>query len=224
MAQQTPSQKFVPIKEIRDGIVILNTGELRAVIMATPVNLGLKSADEQQSTIMQFQNFLNSLEFPIQIQASSRRLDIRPYLLSLEDRLKEIPEELLRIQTREYIEFIRWFNESYNIMTKYFYVVVSFAGGGLNTEAQVGILGDIGNLIGGSKKKEPPQQQSSDIKRFEESRSQLEQRIAVVTSGLSAMGVQSTQLQTAELIELYQSNFNPGELHSAVGALENNNS
>lgn len=224
MAQQTPSQKFVPIKEIRDGIVILNTGELRAIVMATPVNLGLKSADEQQSTIMQFQNFLNSLEFPIQIQASSRRLDIRPYLLSLEDRLKEIPEELLRIQTREYIEFIRWFNESYNIMTKYFYVVVSFAGGGLNTEAQVGILGDIGNLIGGSKKKEPPQQQSSDIKRFEESRSQLEQRIAVVTSGLSAMGVQSTQLQTAELIELYQSNFNPGELHSAVGALENNNS
>lgn len=224
MAQQTPSQKFVPIKEIRDGIVILNTGELRAIVMATPVNLGLKSADEQQSTIMQFQNFLNSLEFPVQIQASSRRLDIRPYLLSLEDRLKEIPEELLRIQTREYIEFIRWFNESYNIMTKYFYVVVSFAGGGLNTEAQVGILGDIGNLIGGSKKKEPPQQQSSDIKRFEESRSQLEQRIAVVTSGLSAMGVQSTQLQTAELIELYQSNFNPGELHSAVGALENNNS
>jgi hypothetical protein len=219
---QTPSQKFVPIKEIRDGIVILNTGELRAVVMATPVNLGLKSADEQQSVIMQFQNFLNSLEFPIQIQASSRRLDIRPYLLSLEDRLKEIPEELLRVQTREYIEFIRWFNENYNIMSKYFYVVVSFAGGALNANAQAGILGGIGDLIGGSKKKQPVEQ-SSDTRRFEESRSQLEQRIAVVMSGLSAMGIQSVQLETAELIELYQSNFNPGELHSAVGALENNN-
>jgi hypothetical protein len=220
---QTPSQNFVPIKEIRDGVVILTTGELRAVIMATPVNLGLKSADEQQSTIMQFQNFLNSLEFPIQIQSSSRRLDIRPYLLSLEARLEEIPEELLRIQTREYIEFIRWFNESYNIMTKYFYVVVSFAGGSLSSNAQAGILSDFSNLISRKPKKQPQTTQTSETKRFEESRSQLEQRIAVVISGLSSLGVQSSQLETAELIELYQSNFNPGELHSAVGALANNN-
>lgn len=217
---QTPSQKFVPIKEIRDGIVILQTGEMRAVVMATPVNLGLKSADEQQAAIMNFQNFLNSLEFPIQIQASSRRLDIRPYILSLEKRLDEIPEELLRIQTREYIEFIRWFNESYNIMTKYFYVVVTFAGGSLNTAAQTSILGGVGDLFGGTKKK--PTEQTTDVRRFEESRSQLEQRIAVITSGLTAMGIQSKQLETAELIELYQTNFNPGELHSSVGALENN--
>jgi hypothetical protein len=126
---QTPSQKFVPIKEIRDGIVVLNSGEMRAIIMATPINLGLKSADEQQATIMQFQNFLNSLEFSVQIQASSRRLDIRPYLLSLEKRLTEIPEELLRVQTKEYIEFIRWFNDQYNVMSKYFYVIVSVAAG-----------------------------------------------------------------------------------------------
>lgn len=218
---QTPSQKFVPIKEIRDGIVILQNGEMRAVIMATPVNLGLKSADEQQATIMSFQNFLNSLEFPIQIQASSRRLDIRPYILSLEKRLEEIPEELLRIQTREYIEFVRWFNETYNIMTKYFYVVVTFAGGPLNPAGQASLLGGLGDLFGKSKKKSP-YEQTTEVRRFEESRSQIEQRIAVVTSGLTAMGIQSKQLETAELIELYQSNFNPGELHSSVGALENN--
>lgn len=218
---QTPSQKFVPIKEIRDGIVVLTSGELRAVIMATPINLGLKSADEQQATIMQFQNFLNSLDFSIQIQASSRRLDIRPYLLSLENRLKEIPEELLRVQTKEYIEFIRWFNEQYNIMTKYFYVVVSFAGGGIGPSTQANALGGLGDLIGGAKKKNTSDQ-SSDMKHFEESRSQLEQRLAVVTSGLTAMGIQSKQLETAELIELYQTNFNPGELHSAAGAMNNN--
>lgn len=218
---QTPSQKFVPIKEIRDGIVVLTSGEMRAVVMATPVNLGLKSADEQQATIMQFQNFLNALEFSVQIQVSSRRLDIRPYLLSLEKRLQEIPEELLRIQTKEYIEFIRWFNETYNIMTKYFYVVVSFAGGGIGPSTQANAFGGLGDLIGGAKKK-PSTNQTSDMKRFEESRSQLEQRLAVVMSGLTAMGIQSKQLETAELIELYQTNFNPGELHSAAGAMDNN--
>ncbi|HQV64665.1 MAG TPA: hypothetical protein PKZ56_00280 [Candidatus Paceibacterota bacterium] len=213
---QTPSQKFVPIKEIRDGIVVLTTGEMRAVIMATPINLGLKSADEQEAAIMQFQNFLNSLEFAIQIQASSRRLDIRPYLLSLEKRLAEIPEELMRIQTKEYIEFIRWFNEQYNIMTKYFYVVVSFSGGGLDQQSQTNFLS---GLFGGNKKKQTVGM-SNEMQRFEESRSQLEQRLAVITGGLTAVGVQSRQLETAELIELYQTTFNPGELHSAAGALE----
>jgi len=218
---QTPSQKFVPIKEIRDGIVLLMNGEMRAIVMATPINLGLKSADEQQATIMQFQNFLNSLEFSVQIQTSSRRLDIRPYLLSLENRLQEIPEELLRIQTKEYIEFIRWFNETYNIMSKYFYVIVSFAGGGIGEANQGKALGGLGDLLGGAKKKQEVAGDAS-MKRFEESRSQIEQRIAVVMSGLTAMGIQSKQLETAELIELYQTTFNPGELHSAAGALQNN--
>ena len=208
------SQKFIPIKEIRDGIVVLTSGEMRAVIMATPINLGLKSADEQQATIMQFQNFLNALEFSVQLQTSSRRLDIRPYLLSLEKRLDEISEELLRIQTREYIEFIRWFNEQYNIMTKYFYVVVSFAGGGITPSAQTSFLSKIGA------KKKPTDSSHDDMQRFEESRSQLEQRIAVVTSGLTGMGITSKQLQTTELIELYQGTFNLGERHSAAGALE----
>lgn len=214
---QTPSQKFVPIKEIRDGVVLLTSGEMRSVIMATPINLGLKSIDEQQATIMQFQAFLNSLEFAVQIQASSRRLDIRPYLLSLEKRLDEIPEELLRIQTKEYIEFIKWFNEQYNVMTKYFYVVVSFAGGGITPAAQTNFLS---GLLGGKKKK-PEVGISDEMKHFEESRSQIEQRIAVVQSGLTAMGIQSQQLETAELIELYQTIFNPGELHSAAKAMQN---
>jgi hypothetical protein len=91
-------------------------------------------------------------------------LDIRPYLLSLEKRLDQIPEELLRIQTKEYIEFIRWFNESYNIMTKYFYVVVSFAGGGIDANAQGGILTGIGDLFG--RKKENKKELSSEVQRF----------------------------------------------------------
>jgi hypothetical protein len=211
---ETPSQNFVPIKEIRDGIVVLNSGEMRAVVMATPINLGLKSADEQQATIMQFQNFLNSLEFSVQLQTSSRRLDIRPYLLSLEKRLDEISEELLRIQTREYIEFIRQFNEQYNVMMKYFYVIVSFAGGGITPAAQTNFLSKFG------KKKTTDDVSNDQMQKFEESRSQLEQRLAVVTSGLTSMGITSRQLETPELIELYQGTFNPGELHSAAGALE----
>ena len=82
------TQEFVTIKEIRDGIIALKDGGLRAIILANSVNLSLKSEDEQRATILQFQSFLNTLDFAVQISVQSRRLDIRPYLLLLEDRIK----------------------------------------------------------------------------------------------------------------------------------------
>src|SRR3990167_8074078 len=120
------TQEFVPIKEIRDGIVVLKNGDLRAIVLANSVNLSLKSNDEQTATILQFQNFLNTLDFPIQISVQSRKLDIRPYLLTLEERMKVQNEQLLKIQTREYINFIKSFTDSVSIMTKSFFIVVPY--------------------------------------------------------------------------------------------------
>ena len=81
-----PSQEFVPIKDVRNGVVVLNNGDLRMLLMTSSLNFGLKSGDEQAAIIIQFQNFLNSIEFPIQIYIQSKRLDVRPYLTMLEDR------------------------------------------------------------------------------------------------------------------------------------------
>ena len=123
-----PTQQFVPIKEIRDSVVILKDGGLRSVLLCQAINLDLKSADEQTAIMLQFQSFLNALEFSVQIQVSSRRLDIRTYILRLEERLKNIEGDLLRIQTREYIQFIQKFNETYDVMSKYFYIVIPYGG------------------------------------------------------------------------------------------------
>ena len=101
------TQEFVPIKEIRDGIIVLKNGDLRAIVLANSVNLSLKSDDEQKATILQFQNFLNTLDFSIQMSVQSRKLDIRPYLLLLEERIKVQTEPLKKLQTKEYIEIIR---------------------------------------------------------------------------------------------------------------------
>src|SRR3989338_4884093 len=93
------TQGFVPIKEIRDGIIVLKDGGLRAIVLANSVNLSLKSETEQRATILQFQNFLNTLDFSVQLSIQSRRLDIRPYLLLLENRMKVQNEPLLKLQT-----------------------------------------------------------------------------------------------------------------------------
>lgn len=202
------TQQFIPIQEIRDGVVMLKSGELRSVLLCEAINLDLKSADEQIAIILQYQNFLNGLEFPIQITASSRRLDIRPYMDRLEQRLEAIEGDLLRIQTREYIQFIQRFNENYDVMSKYFYIVVPYGTASLPGESA--LLG----LFGKSKQKS-----GSSSLQFEESRSQLEQRVSVISGGLESMGIKTKMLDTEGLIELYHKTFNPGELHSTAGAL-----
>src|SRR5579864_5356598 len=121
------TQEFVPISEVRDGVIVLKDGGLRAVLLASSINFALKSEDEQTAFIVQFQNFLNSLDFSTQIFVQSRMLDIRPYIATLEAAYKEQLDDLMRIQIREYIEFIKSFTEAANIMTKNFFVIVPYS-------------------------------------------------------------------------------------------------
>ncbi len=202
------TQEFVPIKEVRDGIVILKDNSLRAIILASSVNLSLKSDDEQKATILQFQNFLNTLDFSIQISVQSRKLDIRPYLLLLENRMKVQIEPLLKLQTKEYIEFIKNFTEAVSIMTKNFFVVVPYTH--INLKPSSGILK---NLFSKKNKKEEKIQDQLD---FEEKRSQLEERVNVIQQGLSRSGIKSAQLGTEEVVEVFYKVFNPGELEGKI--------
>jgi len=177
------TQDFVPIEEVRDGIIILKDGSMRAIVMTSSLNFALKSTDEQAAILMQFQNFLNSLEFPIQIFIQSRDLDIRPYITLLEERHKEQSNDLMRIQTREYIEFVKKFVDGTEIMSKHFFIVVPY------TASKVPIKKGFGLAILGGTKSEKKTPEEARGARFEENRSQIEQRVAVVEQGLARTGI-----------------------------------
>lgn len=214
------AQDFVPIKEIRDGIVILKDGTMRMLLMASSVNLALKSSDEQTAVLMQFQSFLNSLEFSTQIFIQSRRLDIRPYLRRLEDRHKAEINDLLKIQIREYINFIRTVTQMTNIMNKMFIIVVPFAPTKSVTATAVSKNAGILGTILGKKTNEKPIVSQGALEAFEEARSQLEQRVGIVSQGLSRTGVRVVSLGTEEITELYYHLFNPGEDEKRVAVTE----
>jgi type IV secretory pathway VirB4 component len=200
------TQEFVPIQEIRDGIVILKDGSMRSIILASSLNFALKSSDEQNAIISQFQNFLNSLDFSIQIFIQSKRLDIRPYIALLEERYKEQLTELMKIQTREYIEFIKTFVDNSNIMTKGFFLVVPYMPPILTAQNN-----PISNII---HKNNQPDVLNNE--KFEEYRSQLEQRVGVVEQGLVRCGIRVAELGTEEVVELYYKIFNPGETEKPI--------
>ena len=202
------TQEFIPIKEVRDGIVILKDGGMRSILLCSSLNFALKSEDERRAILFQFQDFLNSLDFSIEIVVQSRKLDIRPYIALLEERGRAQTNNLMKIQVREYIEFIKSFTENTNIMTKNFFIVVTYSPAIL-TVNQSGIASRLGL---GTKQEQAGATETS----FDENRSQLEERLSVVEQGLIRTGIRVVRLGTEEVIELFYKAFNPGEAEKPI--------
>jgi hypothetical protein len=198
----SPSQQFVPIKTIRDGIIFLGNNEYRALIMVSSLNLSLKGEEEQEAILSQFQNFFNSLDFPIQIFCKSRRVDITPYIMSLEDRLRNVDNPLLKLQIVEYIAYIKSFTQDTNIMNKQFYVVVpytsSIASGAKNLFSFGSVDKNEANLA------------------FENAAQQIGERVSMIRSGLGRCGLKTTELDTEASIQLFYELFNPGKESKAL--------
>ena len=195
------AQSFVDIAEIKDGVAVLKNGTLRAVLMVSSINFDLKSTQEQEAIVLNYQNFLNSLDFPIQVVISSRKLDINPYISMLDLKEKEQPNELLRFQIAEYRNFVKQMVDTSDIMTKSFFIVVPFA---LTEGKKEGFVDRIRTALN------PKQMMLEKKMEFESYKSQLWQRVDHITAGLGGTGIRMTALSTEELIELYFNAYNPG--------------
>lgn len=193
------SQEFVAVKDIKDNVVILKNGQMCSIVLASSINFALKSEDERQAILQGFQTFLNTLDFSLQIYIQSRRLNINPYLELLATRESSQDNDLMRIQLREYMDFVRTFTEQVEVMTKSFFVVVPYSPLGVNLSA------GIGSVFGGGRKS------ASTEMRFEENRLQLEQRVALVEQGLARVGVRSIVLKQDDLVELFYHLYNPAD-------------
>ena len=200
---QASVQQKIPIEDIKDGVIFLKGGEMRALILTTAINFALKSAAEQAALIMKFQSFLNSLDFSIQISMISRQIDLSLYLATLEQKKKEQPNELLRIQIEEYIDFIKNLTQLSRIMSQNFLVVVP-----LSSIEKKG--GGIMEKLGIGKKTEAERQSSR-----EELLVQLNQRVEFVKAGLEGISLKTASLKNDEIIELFYKLYNigsPGKL------------
>lgn len=216
--QQTlaaPSQKSNPnstqntlqIAEIRDGIVIMNDGSFRCVVMVKSINFDLMSPQERESVEYSYQGFLNSLYFDIQIFIRSQKVDIRPYIDRLDKIRSEHDNMLLALLMEDYIGYMLNIAQHTNIMDKKFYVVIPFT--------NVPDLKQIGqqskNFFSGlaglfNNKEQHVTIHEADL---EKAKDELRNRVQSVLAGLQQCGVQGLPLDTQELIELYYDTYNP---------------
>jgi len=206
MPQSTSTEQFVSIETIKDDCVILKDGSLRAVLMVSGVNFDLKSEEEQNQIMVAYQGLLNRLDFPVQFVVHSRKLNIDSYLGKLKIREDEEDNALLKIQIKEYVEFIKTLVSVTNVMSKRFYIVVSYAAGAEEAEK---VFGKIIKFLPIPLKKStgtPEQKKEMD---FESKKLQLKHRVDAVISGLRPTGTRTIRLQTEDLLELYYNLYNP---------------
>jgi len=194
------TQSFLDVAEVKEDTIVLKNGSLRSVIAVSSINYDLKSTDEQDAIISQYQNFLNSLDFPVQILISSRKLDMKHYLEFLGEKEKEQDGELLRLQISEYKNFITQLVAVSNIMDKNFYIIVPFSP--IENEEK-SFFSNFLNVL--SPKKNIIEKREN----FETCKSQLFQRADHVMAGLSGIGLRLAPLQTQELVELLYNSYNP---------------
>ena len=197
------TQDFVPLRDIKDNVAILKNGQMFMVLLASSINFALKSTDEQEAILAQFQAFLNTIDFSLQFYVQSRRLNIEPYLSLLASREEKQDNDLMKIQLREYMQFVKTFTDEVDVMSKSFFVVVPYKPVAANLQSN---LKDFKKIIGGSKNV------YFDDKNFAEHKTQLEQRVTLVEQGLSRVGVRTILLKNEELVELYYHIFNPSDI------------
>ena len=194
------TQRYIDISQIQEDVVVMKDGTLRSVILTSSLNFSLKSEQEQNATVSSYVQFLNSLKFPIQIVIQSRKLNVDNYLNKLQQKEKELTNELLRFQIADYRNYVKELIELSEIMSKRFYVVVPYAP---LADKQRGVMDRLQNLF------IPATQVTLQRDRFIERKKDLMSRVDLVLSGLFGMGLNAQPLNTQQLIELYYESYNP---------------
>lgn len=195
-----PTQRYLDIAEIRENAVVLKDGTLRAVLLVSSINFALKSHEEQEALIQSYVQFLNGIEYPLQVVVQSRRMNIEKYLNSMNEQEKTIKNELLKSQIRDYVDFVKELVDLGEIMQKRFYVVVPYDP---ISDKKRGFFAKLGIALS------PATIVKLSEKKFQERLYQLKQRVSLVSGGLNSMGLDNVMLDTQGLIELYYNTYNP---------------
>lgn len=178
-SKKASSRGQIAIKGAQDNILLLPGEHYRAVLEVSPLNFELKSEAEQDAIIETYESFLNSLAIPLQIVIRTRQIDMDKYLMELSKRLENEALPVYREQLQHYNEFIRGLIQSNKILTHHFYIVIPY---------------------------DHTAKGKSDFILIKE---QLALSVDIVAKSMHRLGIQTRQLSSLEILELFYSFYNP---------------
>jgi hypothetical protein len=198
-----PSQRFLDVAEIRDNIVIMRDGTLRSILLVSSINFSLKSVDEQNAIVQAYMQFLNGLDYPIQVVIQSRRMNIDNYMRQLDESEKVLSSDLLKRQIHDYKDFVVQLVKLGDIMQKRFYVVVPLNPATDKGTVQKGFAQRLAEIFS------PTIVGKLTEERFQKLQFDLSLRVNQIIGGLASMSLNAVQLDTQSLIEMLYTVYNP---------------
>jgi hypothetical protein len=196
----TSTQQYLDIAEIRDNLVVMRDGTIRAVLLVSSINFALKSEQEQNAIVSSYVGFLNNINFPVQIVIQSRKLSIEGYVNQLKQKEKEQVNELLKMQTKEYIQYVEELVSIGDIMNKSFYITIPY---NPLSDKHKSFFSSITEIL------RPATLVKMKGKRFERYKGEIARRTESIISSLASAGLKTVQIDTQGLIELFYGVYNP---------------
>jgi len=198
------TQNSLLLSEVRDNMVIMADGSFRAVVACKSINFDLMSSREREGVEYSYQNFLNALNHPVQILIRSQRVDIGPYIDKLVQIRRNQDNMLLNVLMDDYINFVDILSQEANIMDKSFFIAIPYY-----PQGDVSNIVEQGKGFFGKIFSKPNSITKIDTVTYEKAKTEIKNRVDGVMAGLFQMGIQSLQLNTKELGELYYNFYNP---------------
>lgn len=114
--------KFIPVKEIKDDLIITNDNRKLAVLKITPINFSIKPEESKGAITVSFQKFLNSLDFPIQIIMNTENLDLKDYFKEVENKIQK--SKRFQHLFEDYKKHLESIAKENDVMNRNFYLII----------------------------------------------------------------------------------------------------
>ena len=118
-------QDFIPVKNIRHGIIETTDGRYIKILEIEPINFMLRSEEEQFGIISSFANWLKISPMRLQFKSVTRKADSEKHIAMLREELKREDNQRCKELSEGYIGLIRDVG-SREALTRRFFLIFQF--------------------------------------------------------------------------------------------------
>lgn len=200
------TQQHLPIEDIKKDLVILKDGSCILVLKTSSVNFNLLSEREQEAMIYAYAATINSLTFPVQILIRSALKDVSVYVDRLRQQEAKPIDPLIKKQIISYRKFVEEVVKKNNVLTKSFYLIIPFYSIelGIESAAKTSLPFPL-SLIRKQSSRGLPMEKGKII---EKAYNALEPKRDHLARLFGRIGLNTKQLTTKELIQLFYQIYN----------------
>ena len=101
------SQDFIPVKEIRHGVIETTDGRYLKILEVEPINFMLRSDEEQFNIISSFASWLKISPVQLQFKSITRKADSDKHIAMVRSELENEPNEQCKALGADYIRFVK---------------------------------------------------------------------------------------------------------------------